>query len=98
MIVVPESEESVLPPCPACEKPLRPWGHARERVIRLPGGSVRHLRPRRARCRFCRTTHVLLPPYCLLRRADSVHTVAQALLDHAAVRAGSLTRVAGWTR
>lgn len=84
VIVVAESEPSVLPSCPACDAPLRPWGYARERAIRLPEGGLRRLRPRRARCRSCRATHVLLPPYCLLRRADSVHTIAAALLDHVA--------------
>ncbi|WP_239516929.1 MULTISPECIES: DUF6431 domain-containing protein [unclassified Streptomyces] len=84
VIVVAESETSVLPSCPACDAPLRPWGYVRERVIRLPEGGLRRLRPRRARCRACRTTHVLLPPFCLLRRADSVHTIAAALLDHVA--------------
>ncbi|MFD9633109.1 DUF6431 domain-containing protein [Streptomyces violascens] len=84
MIVVAESEEDELPLCPSCDAPLRPWSYARERGIRLPDGRVRQLRLRRARCRSCRATHVLLPPYCLLRRADSVHTVAPALLDHAA--------------
>ncbi|MGP4013795.1 hypothetical protein [Streptomyces sp. 4N124] len=29
---------------------------------------------------------MLLPPYCLLRRADSVHVIATALLDHIAGR------------
>ncbi|MEV8530135.1 hypothetical protein AB0451_39690 [Streptomyces sp. NPDC052000] len=84
MIVVAESETNVLPACPACDAPLRPWGHARERVIRLPEGGLQRLRPKRARCRSCRTTRVLLLPYCLLRRADSVHTIAAALLDHVA--------------
>ena len=31
--------------CPSCEAQLRPWGHARERVVR----GVGRLRPRRSR-------------------------------------------------
>ncbi|WP_159047994.1 DUF6431 domain-containing protein [Streptomyces sp. WM6378] len=84
MIVVAEYETSVMPSCPACDAPLRAWGYARERAIGLPEGGLRRLRPRRVRCPSCRTTHVLLPPYCLLRRADSVHTITAALLDHVA--------------
>ncbi|WP_331721336.1 DUF6431 domain-containing protein [Streptomyces sp. NBC_00212] len=107
VIVVAESETSVMPSCPACDASLRPWGYARERTIRLPEGGLRRLRPRRARCPSCRTTHVLLPPYCLLRRVDSVHTIAAALLDQVAGhghrriaerRHRPATTVRGWLR
>lgn len=40
---------------------LRPWGHARTRVLRGLHGARHTLRPRRARCRDCGATHVLLP-------------------------------------
>jgi transposase-like protein len=43
----------------------------------VPGGT-RALRPRRARCRSCAATHVLLPSWALPRRADSAGTVARA--------------------
>ena len=47
--------------CPSCTGPLQPWGHARARTVRDHGTSVMALRPRRARCRTCRATRVLLP-------------------------------------
>jgi hypothetical protein len=53
--------------CP-CSGVLGPWGHACERTIRF--GSLRwSVRPRRARCRSCRATHVLLPATLFVRRA-----------------------------
>jgi len=60
--------------CP-CGEELGPWGHARERLVR----GVGRLRPRRARCRGCRQTHVLLPQGCLLRRRDTVAVIGAAL-------------------
>jgi transposase-like protein len=66
--------------CPACEGELGPWGHARERVIR----GVGRLRPRRAKCRACAKTHVLLPGLCLLRRRDAVMVIGAALAARAA--------------
>jgi hypothetical protein len=45
--------------CPSCREMLGPWGYARERVLRwLSGGRL--VRRRRARCRACAGTHVLL--------------------------------------
>jgi transposase-like protein len=61
--------------CPACEGRLGPWGHARERVVR----GVGRLRPRRAKCRECARTHVLLADVCLLRRRDAVAVIGVAL-------------------
>lgn len=66
--------------CPACEGELGPWGRARERVIR----GVGRLRPRRAKCRACGKTHVLLPELCLLRRRDAVAVIGAALAARAA--------------
>jgi transposase-like protein len=66
--------------CPACEGELGPWGHARQRVIR----GVGRLRPRRAKCRGCGRTHVLLPELCLLRRRDAVAVIGAALVAGAA--------------
>ncbi len=66
--------------CPTCAGRLGPWGHARERVIR----GVGRLRPRRAKCRACGKTHVLLPELCLLRRRDAVAVIGAALAAMAA--------------
>src|SRR6476659_5912957 len=50
--------------CPACAKGvLGGWGYARARRI---AGMTDSVRPRRARCRSCSVTHVLLPVPCLL--------------------------------
>jgi hypothetical protein len=68
--------------CPAtgCGAVLGPWGSARERTVRGAG----RLRPRRGRCRGCRRTQVLLPASVLLRRADAVTVIGEALLAKAA--------------
>ncbi|MCA1679406.1 MAG: helix-turn-helix domain-containing protein [Actinobacteria bacterium] len=65
--------------CPTCVGRLGPWGHARERVVR----GVGRLRPRRAKCRGCGATHVLLPEVCLLRRRDAVAVIGAALAERA---------------
>ena len=64
--------------CPSCRGVLGPWGHARERVLRCRVGD-RLLRPRRARCRGCAGTHVLLPDLVLLRRQDEVSVIGAAI-------------------
>jgi hypothetical protein len=93
--------------CPGCSGVLRPWGHARCRVVRGLRGQRFRLVPRRARCRSCRGTHVLLPVTCLLRRADAVPVIGAALLAKAGgqghrVIAAALGRpastVRGWLR
>ena len=70
--------------CPFCRGVLGPWGHARGRVVRCGGGRQRRLRPRRAKCRGCEGTHVLLPDVCLLRRRDGVAVIGEALVAKAA--------------
>src|SRR4026207_1021029 len=55
---------------------LTGWGHARSRWI---DGLADSLRPRRARCRSCRATHVLLPVTVLLRRAYAAERIWAAL-------------------
>lgn len=89
--------------CPTCGDGLGPWGHARQRVIR----GVGRLRPRRAKCRGCGRTHVLLAEVCLLRRRDAVAVIGAALAARAAGRghrsiAGRLgvpkDTVRGWLR
>jgi transposase-like protein len=63
-----------------CDGVLGPWGHARTRWLRLgPGRSEAHT-PRRARCRSCGRTHVLVPARSYPRRPDTVETVGAALL------------------
>jgi hypothetical protein len=65
--------------CPSCGTGrLRPWGHGREREIRMPGGRRERLRPRRGLCRSCRATHLLLPSWTAPRRADGVGVIARA--------------------
>ncbi len=64
--------------CPSCRGVLGPWGHARRRVLRCRSGD-RWLRPRRARCRGCAGTHVLLADLCLLRRQDEVVVIGAAI-------------------
>ena len=64
--------------CPSCRGVLGPWGHARERVLRCATGD-RMLRPRRARCRGCLGTHVLLPDVALSRRQDEVAVIGAAI-------------------
>lgn len=73
--------------CPWCAGVLGPWGWARPRVVRA--GDVRlRVVPRRARCRVCRATQVLLPATLLLRRADVVLVIGRALVLH----------VGGWAK
>ena len=67
--------------CPRCgEGVLAGWGHARARWIE---GLADSLRPRRARCRSCRATHVLLPVSVLLRRAYAAGPIWAALTARA---------------
>ncbi|HEY5114976.1 MAG TPA: DUF6431 domain-containing protein [Nakamurella sp.] len=80
--------------CPGCGGRLAPWGHARVRSVRGPGGGER-VRPRRSRCAGCRATHVLLPVFCLLRRAYSVTVIGAALAAKAALGLGHRPAAAG---
>lgn len=93
-------------PCPGCGGSLRPWGWARARVLRGDVGPVA-VRPRRGRCGSCGQSHVLLPVFALLRRADVVTVVGAALAAKAAgtgvraVAAASgrpVDTVRGWVR
>lgn len=66
--------------CSSCRGLLGPWGHARARVVRCTtAGDRRVLRPRRAKCRGCAGTHVLLPDLVLLRRRDEVSVIGAAI-------------------
>ena len=66
--------------CPRCAGPLAPWGYARHRQLRGPGGAAVELRPPRARCRSCKSAHVVLPGWCLPRRRDTAKLVIGALV------------------
>ena len=92
--------------CPGCDGSLGPWGWARVRSLRGVAGAV-VLRPRRARCSACRVSHVLLPVFALLRRADLVEVIGAALSAKAAgagarrIAAGlgrPVETVRGWLR
>ncbi len=66
--------------CPLCAGALGPWGWARRRCVRsLERGALLVLRPRRARCRSCGGTHVLLGDACLLRRQYEVGVIGAVL-------------------
>ena len=78
--------------CPDCGGVLGGWGHARLRRVRMPGGRDAVLVPRRSRCRECGGTHVLLPAWCLLRRADAAGVIGSAL--EAAAAGGGHRKIA----
>ena len=93
--------------CPGCGGLLARWGFAVARAVRGLGAAVVRLRPRRARCRGCGGTHVLLPVSALSRRADLAEVIGVALAAKAAGAghrsiAGQLSRpaetVRGWLR
>ena len=66
--------------CPrtGCDGKLAPWGWARPRQLR--GDPASRYRPRRARCRSCRHTQVLVWARSYPRRPDRVETVTTVLL------------------
>lgn len=65
--------------CPGCGGELRPWSHARVRMLRRRGGGEERRCPRRARCRGCLGTHVLICEDMLARRRDEVGVIGSAL-------------------
>lgn len=92
--------------CPLCGGVLARWGHARQRSLRGMRGMVR-VRPRRARCTGCGSTHVLLPVFLLLRRADLAEVIGTALAAKAlgqgarpiaAASGRAVSTVRGWLR
>jgi hypothetical protein len=64
--------------CPDCSGQLSRWGFARPRAVRTRDG-VRSLRPRRALCSGCDTTHVLCPSWSVPRRRDGAEVIGEAL-------------------
>ncbi len=92
--------------CPGCGDVLGPWSFARRRFVRAEAGLL-EVRPRRARCRECAKTHVLLPDLLLCRRVDVIAVIGRALSAAAegagCARAAALVRrpfstVRGWLR
>lgn len=93
--------------CPACSGVLAGWGWSRERKVRGLDGTASRVRPRRAVCRGCGRTHVLLPVWLLSRRYDEAAVIGSALelkaagAGHRSI-AGVLGRppstVRGWLR
>ncbi len=93
--------------CPSCGGVLGGWGNGRLRPVRVAEGPDAEMVPRRSRCRQCGATHVLLPAWCLLRRADAAAVIGAALEAAAggdghrkiAGRAGRpASTVRGWLR
>ena len=93
--------------CPSCGGVLARWGNGVARLVRVLDGPDVELVPRRSRCRGCGVTHVLLPAWCLARRADAGEVIGRGLEAKAAgaghrVIAGRLGRpastVRGWLR
>jgi Domain of unknown function (DUF6431) len=93
--------------CPACDQPLRPWGHARERTIRDLDGALLTVRPDRALCTGCGVSHVVLDAGLLPRRAYAAGLIGQALVasalqhGHRRIAAGLAVpagTVRGWIR
>lgn len=67
--------------CPTCGNGvLGGWGYARVRQVE---GLSAPVRPRRARCRSCMVTHVLLPVSVLVRRAYAAEWIWAALAARA---------------
>jgi hypothetical protein len=93
--------------CPLCGGVLARWGDGAGRRVRLLDGPEVEVVPRRARCRECGATHVLLPAWCLARRADAGEVIGLALeawaagQGHrpvAAVLGRPASTVRGWLR
>jgi hypothetical protein len=70
--------------CPSCGGVLARWGNGAARRVRVAEGPDVELVPRRSRCRGCGATHVLLPAWCLARRADAGEVIGLALEAKAA--------------
>lgn len=75
-----------------CGGRLAPWSYARTRLVRQRGGPDVAVRPRRARCRACGRTTVVLPAHALPRRCDATEVIGAAL--HLAAEGHGHRRVA----
>ena len=65
--------------CPGCGGRLGGHGHAVRRRVFTAGRLAVAVRPRRARCSSCGTTHVLLPAWLLARRCDGTAVIGDML-------------------
>jgi hypothetical protein len=75
---------------PGCGGELRPWWYGAWRPVVGLGGVVELVRPRRAICRSCGGTRVLLPDTMLRRRAYGSAVIGAALV--------AVARGVPWTR
>ena len=66
-----------------CQRVLRPFGTGRTRTVRGVGADTVTVTPRRARCRDCSATQILLPTELVPRRADSTEAIGAALVARA---------------
>jgi hypothetical protein len=69
--------------CPDCDGLLAPWGFAAQRTV-WGDQDVERFCPRRAICRGCGRTHVLMPVNVLWHRRDDVAVIGEALTRSAA--------------
>lgn len=73
------------PDCPGCSAAMGFWS-GYERTVR-DGPDVR-IWIRRARCRRCRTSHALVPSFCLLGRLDVVEVIGVVVAEVVAAGRG----------
>jgi hypothetical protein len=78
--------------CPGCGGVLGGRGSAAQRRVRIGDGADVLVVPHRSRCRGCGGTHVLLPVWCLSRRADAAAVIGAAL--EAAAAGGGHRKIA----
>ncbi|MGQ0521534.1 MAG: hypothetical protein ACT4PX_10350 [Actinomycetota bacterium] len=78
------------PDCPDCTTAMSFWS-GYERSVRV-GGPCHKLWVRRARCGLCRSSHALIPSFCLVGRLDVVEVVGELLAE--VIRGDSVVQVA----
>jgi len=83
--------------CPCCGGVLAPWGHARRRLVVMPGGREEFW-PRRSRCRGCGRTHVLLPADLWSRRRYGAAVIMAVLVLAAQAAAAGRAAARPWLR
>src|SRR6266536_2989860 len=79
--------------CPECDRPMVFWS-GYQRYLRDGCGRIWRVWVVRARCRWCRVTHALLPSFALLGRVDVVWVIGAAL-ERVAAGAGLRPVAAG---
>src|SRR6266540_1506697 len=65
--------------CPECDRPMVFWS-GYQRYLRDGCGRIWRVWVVRARCRWCRVTHALLPSFALLGRVDVVWVIGAVLV------------------